>query len=133
MTDFIFPDKWDSATRIVVVTSIEIAVCCLIFLIMGHIRRGKLRVVMDAERWSITAFLIGMIAFFSGRAIQIGEAGKTVSEPWFLAIGIFAGTAALLSAIVVVLNWKYYEVVPERRWESGDRERRVRERRQATR
>lgn len=128
----VFPDNWDAAVRVNICTSIAVAFCCTTFLIMGHIRRGKLNMILDFERWGITGFLLGIIAFFVGRAIQIGEAGRTVADPWFLTIGVLTAVLAFIANIAVILNWDHYNIVPHKKWKDGDPERRVAERRRVT-
>lgn len=129
-----FP-QWTLAVWINIATSITVTICLMTFVAFGWWRRSRLNVVQDGERLSITAVLLGLIAFFLGRGIQIWVVGSTVAQPWFLAIGAFLAVSCLICTVMVARNHDEYEVIarPPSAWKPGDEDRRKNDRRKADR
>lgn len=129
-----FP-HWSASVWINIITSITVGICVLTWITFGWIRRNRLNVVQDSERLSITSVLFGLLAFFLGRGVQIWIAGSTVAEPWFLGIGVYLAIASVVNTMIVMRNHDDYGVLGtnKTKWEKGDPDRRVGDRRMADR
>lgn len=118
MTDFLFPDHWDTATRINVLASAGVALCCLTFLVMGYVRRDARKVSMDSERWAITLWLVTVMAFFATRMITVAIEGETITGSMLLAIVVGLMAASVITILVILRNHRDYELLtgmPQRR------------------
>ena len=123
MTDMI--PNWDAAVWINIATSVCVAICVITWLVMGWIRRGRLNTVQDAERIAITLVLLGILAFFITRALDVGRAGRTIATPWLLTSGIFLSLSCIVCTVIVLMKHDEYGVLRQPDWKNGDPERRV--------
>lgn len=122
MTDMI--PSWDAAVWINVATSVSVAICVATWIVMGWVRRGRLNTVHDAERYAITFVLLGLIAFFLSRAMDVGRAGMTIATPWLLGAGVFLSLSSIACTVIVLMKHDDYGVLRQPEWKPDQEERR---------
>jgi hypothetical protein len=91
---------------------------------MGWVRRNRFNVVQDGERLAITFVLLGMVAFFTTRAIDVGRAGMTIATPWLLSSGVFLSVSCIICTAIVLRKHDEYGVLNNKDWQPGDPDRR---------
>jgi hypothetical protein len=117
--------NWDTAVWINIATSVSVAICVATWIVMGWVRRGRLNTVHDAERDSSTFVLLGLIAFFLSRAMDVGRAGMTIATPWLLGAGVFLSLSSIACTVIVLMKHDDYGVLRQPEWKNGDPERRT--------
>lgn len=113
--------NWDAAVWINIATSVCVGMCVLTWLIFGWIRRNRLSRIQDGERWAITSVLVGLLAFFASRAIDVARAGMTIATPWLLTCGVALSIASVVCTVIICRKHDDYGVLRQREWTAGDR------------
>jgi hypothetical protein len=114
------PD-WSTPVWINVINSISVATCFLVFLIFGHIRRGRLHLVQDAERWAVSGVILWIVTFFVSRGVQVGIKGKTVADPWFLGVGALGSLVCWTAVVVLIAKRDDYGITNDPDWDGKNR------------